>query len=77
MMPTESLILSVLQILLNAGLRVNEMKENSCAPATSVPNITINDNDKPGASMGKGNFLCFFPLPIFFKCIISLIFFPV
>jgi hypothetical protein len=75
MMPTGSLILSVLQILLDVAQRANELKENSGVPPSIVPNIRINDNHKSIASIGNGIFLCFLHCLCFFKCIMSLIFF--
>ena len=50
LLPTESLVLSVLQILLDAAQTANEPKENNGAPPSLVPNTSVNGNHKPAAS---------------------------
>ena len=69
-----SLILSVLQILLDVAQRANELKENSGVPPSIVLNMRINDNDKSIASIGNVFFYVFCTPYYFFKCIMSLIF---
>jgi len=58
-MPTESLVLSVLQILLDAAKTADQMKEkNGAAPVVENNHAVCNDNSVP--SILRGIFLCLF-----------------
>ena len=51
LLPSESLVLSVLQILLDATQTANEPKENIGVPPSLVPNIIANGNHRSAASI--------------------------
>lgn len=64
MLPTESLILSVLQILSDAAQIGNDLKENTAPPRTIDPNVIAFANDQAFASIGKGFFIFLFTVSI-------------
>ena len=59
LLPTESLVLIVLQILLDAAQSADKPKENNVAPPIFVQKNRVNDNDKSVPSISRGiNFFC-------------------
>ena len=59
LLPTESLVLSVLQILLDVVQSVDELKEKNVAAGRFVLNNRVIVNDKSVPSIPKGIFLFF------------------
>ncbi|CAD6251554.1 unnamed protein product [Miscanthus lutarioriparius] len=58
LLPTESLVLIVLQILLDAAQSADKPKENNVAPPIFVQKNRVNDNDKSDPSISRGNLHC-------------------
>ena len=69
LLPTESLVLIVLQILLDAAQSADKPKENNVAPPIFVQKNRVNDNDKSVPSISRGIFfLCLLHCFVIFCC---------